>query len=130
MYNEERPDGRCGGCVMPRCGLRREEIEEELGLPALRAKQAQFGWQLTSSRNPHDIVQAEGALDGINAQISTLEALASVIERNNQQILSDLQRLLGVTRRPAGPPAPPPVVSGGSSGPGGVSQPGADPDRR
>ena len=95
---------------MPRFGLRREEIEELLGLAALRARQAQYGWQLASSLNPNDVAQAEGALAGINAQIATLEAIAEVIERNNQQLLSDLQRLLGVTRRPTGPP-PPRVVS-------------------
>ncbi len=97
---------------MPRFGLRLEEIEEILGLAALRARQAQFSWQLTSSRNPHDVAQAEAALDTINAQIATLEAIAEVIERNNQQLLNDLQRLLGAARRPA-PAAPrPPGVTG------------------
>jgi hypothetical protein len=96
---------------VPRFGLRREEIEELLGLAALRARQAQFSWQLTSSRNPHDVAQAEGALDTINAQIATLEAIAEVIEHNNQQLLNDLQRLLGATRRPAPAASRPPGVT-------------------
>ena len=97
---------------MPRFGLRREEIEELLGLAVLRARQAQFSWQLTSSRNPHDVAQAEGALDTINAQIATLEAIAEMVERNNQQLLTDLQRLLGAARRPAPAPPRPPGVTG------------------
>ena len=102
---------------MPRFGLRREEIEELLGLAALRARQAQFSWQLTSSRNPHDVAHAEGALDAINAQIATLEAIAEMIERNSQQLLNDLQRLLGATRRPApAAPRPPGVTSAPDAG--------------
>ena len=94
---------------MPRFGLRREEIEELLGLPTLWARQNQLGWQL-SSTNPNDVAQAEAGLASINQQIATLEAVAEMVERNNQQILEDLQRMLGAARRPAGPP-PPRVVT-------------------
>lgn len=96
---------------MPRFGLRREDIEEYLGVPTLRARQEQAGWKLAASRNPHDLAQAEGQLQGVNEQIATLEALARVIELNNQQLLNDLQRLLGAGRRPAGSSPPPRVTS-------------------
>lgn len=103
---------------MPRFGLRREEIEEQLGLATLRARQEQAGWKLASSRNPHDLAQAESALETINQQIALLEGIVEVIELNNQQILSDLQRLLGVTRRPDAPA--PPRVSREAAGPAGA----------
>ena len=104
---------------MPRFGLRRDEIEEALGLASLRARQSQAGWQLSSARNPHDLSQAENTLAGINAQIAMLEGLTEVIELNNQRILEDLQRLLGVTSRPAGV-APPRVISTGQASTPGV----------
>ena len=97
---------------MPRFGLRREEIEELLGLAVLRACQAQFSWQLTSSRNPHDVAQAEGALDASNAEVAGLEAIAEMVKGKKQQLLTDLQRLLGGARRPAAAaPRPPGVTS-------------------
>lgn len=103
MRNQPRSEE---GRAMPRFGLRRKDIEEVLGVPALRARQEQAGWKLASSRNPHDLAEAEGQLQGVNEQIATLEALARVIELNNQQLLHDLQRLLGAARRPAGSPPP------------------------
>ncbi len=106
------------GELMPRFGLRRDEIEEALGLSTLRARQNQAGWQLSSARNPHDVAQAESALAGINAQIATPEAIVEVIELNNQQVLEDLQRLLGVTSRPAGAPPPRVVTTGEAAAPG------------
>lgn len=111
---------------MARFGLRREEIDEGLGLSDLRARQNQAGWQLASARNPHDLAQAESMMATINSQIATLEALADVIELNNQRILDDLQRLLGVTRRPAGPP-PPRVVMGSEGSADGGGSPGPTP---
>lgn len=108
---------------MPRFGLRRDEIEEALGLSDLRARQNQAGWQLSSARNPHDLAQAEGMMSAINGQIVLLEGIVETIEMNNQRILDDLQRLLGVTRRPAGPP-PPRVVSGGEGSPDGAGPAG------